>query len=68
MESTNLPHIHDANSIKTLLRRADLYKLNVPVLDENGEPTGEVKKVIPAHSLVQAACQINFRVVEPQVG
>lgn len=59
MESTNLPHIHDANSIKTLLRRAEPYKLNVPVLDENGEPTGEVKKVIPAHSLwVQAVCQL----------
>ena len=31
----------------------------MPVLDENGEPTGEVKKVIPAHSLwVQAVCQL----------
>lgn len=57
MESTNLPHIHDNASIKTLLRRAEPYKLNVPVLDEDGNPTGEVKKIIPPHSIwVQHVC------------
>ena len=58
MESTNLPHIHDTGPIKGLLRRAEPYKLNVPVFDEEGKLTGEIQKIIPKHSIwVQYLCE-----------
>jgi hypothetical protein len=51
MESTNLPHIHDTPEIRKILRRCEPYKVNVPILDDKGEPTGEFKKVVPPHSI-----------------